>query len=376
MLKINNSLNITLNYKIGLNVKQIIYFFFLLLLIIIFTNFVCVSAAGEDFKSLLDLSKEAYDKKEYKASIVYSEKVIEMYPNSERIENAKEVIVESYIKLGKFKKARAILNDLQKEYPESKNNDFWELKLSYIEYKENKFETALEGFNNLVRNHPDSEYVPNALFLASHMYRKLGDYNLAIKYAEKLIQNYPKSKFLEKAELAVSYNLIKKREYGKAAEKYKQFIDSHKGSKNLADAYCSLGRCYVSNRRNYPDDPKTAIKYFEKVINEFPNSNYASLAGFNIAFTYYKFKKYDQAISHFKDYIKKYKADGYGISLYYMAKSYQEKGNFEEAKKIFEQIIKRFPESKWAIRAKQIVGKSGSRPNKEKNPGQASISDR
>ena len=345
--------------------KTTIFSLFLLLLIIIFTNFACVFAAGEDFATLLELSKEAYGKKEYQSSIMYSEKAIELYPDSEKIENAKEVIVESYIKLGKYKKARAILNDLKIKYPESKNNDIWELKLSHIDYKENKFEIALEGFKNLVKNYPDSEYVPNALLITSRIYQKIGTYDLAIKYAEKLIQNYPKSKFLEKAELAVAYNLYRKKEYGKAAEKYKQFIDSHKGSNKLGEAYYGLGKCYVPYTRIYRGEPKTALKYFEKVIKEFPNSNYASLAEHNIASIYYDLKEYDLAISHFKNYIKKYKADGYDISLYYLAKSYQEKGNVEEAKKIFEQLIEKFPESKWAIKAKHIVEKSGSRPNEE-----------
>ncbi len=81
---------------------------------------------------------------------------------------------------------------------------------------------------------------------------------------------------------ARGYNLEAKGDYQRALEEYKHFVKTFTNSKFLPEVYTRLGiiNLYVSGQ------PDSAIVYFEKVINDFPDFLFASFCRYECALIY------------------------------------------------------------------------------------------
>jgi TolA-binding protein len=331
-------------------------------LIMVLLSVCNILAEGETFQDILNYAREAYyDKGKYEECIKIIQEGIKKYPDDNQIVAGKSLLVSSYYKLGNYQEAIALLNILTREYPDYKDRSLWEYRKAYIGYKEENWQAAIGGFKQYLKDYPKEEREPFALYYISKIYKKLKNYNLAIEYANKFLKDYPNHDLAEKAELIIAHSLLREKQYEEAEKKYKEFINKHKESANLDRAYYFLGSCYAESAKWSRDKRellKQALNYYSIVINDYSDSVWGHLATADIGYTYYRLSDYEQAIAYYKKYIKDEKSEKrLGNKLFFLGACYERLGNIDEAKKLYNRIIKNYPNTKWEEHAKKALKK-------------------
>jgi len=212
-------------------------------------------------EQLYDKGEEWFGKKKYVKARTYYTFAYESYPNDPIGRRSLLRIADTYYAMGdavNLVEAQYKYRDFINRYPGSDRADYAMLQIAMISYKQMerpdrdqaKTKEAVEKFNDMIKAYPNSalrgeadKHLQDALDrLARHeeivarFYMKRGDYNAAIQRLNFLVDNYPNYK-----------------------ERDAVFYD-------LGTALAGMGR------------KAEARLYYERVISEFPKSEYADKA--------------------------------------------------------------------------------------------------
>lgn len=228
-------------------------------------------------------------------------------------------------------------------------------------YREKEYHQSMAVLQKIIEKYPDSEVSVKAEGAIVDCHRIMKNYDIAIEYGNKYLKDYPDNDFAVNVELIIARSLLRKEEYDEAGNKYKEFINKHQeGSDKLAEAYYFLGSCYEERTSHFKLILQEALKYYNIVINDYPDSDYKIKAEKRLGMVYYKLEQYDQAIICLAKFIndkESRKLRTYKGALYFLGKSYQKIGDITEAKKLFNRIINNFPNTKWENHAKRALAK-------------------
>lgn len=107
------------------------------------------------------------------------------------------------------------------------------------------------------------------------------DYSNAIDYYKKLKKKFPFSPYTVKAQLRLADAYFKREDLVQAETIYKDFNSLHPGNENIPYVLYQIGLCNYKRFESI-DLPLTetqeALRYFQRVYQSFPNSQYAGLA--------------------------------------------------------------------------------------------------
>ncbi|UCE24528.1 MAG: outer membrane protein assembly factor BamD [Candidatus Zixiibacteriota bacterium] len=216
------------------------------------------------------------------------------------------------------------------------------LALSYFGAKE--YELAQVEFNRLVLNYPSSVYFEHAIFMKAVSFfegtpRHYGldqtDVETAIKQFEDFIIDYPEA---EKVDEARQYLLVART---RLAKKYF----------NSAVVYNRMGAY------------KAAEKYYQKVIDDYTDTEFAPRATFYIAEMAYKQRRYDDASKGYEGFVAVFleheladEARRRAAEAAYKAgeKAF-DRGDFATARERFESFVRNYPQHKKVDKAEEIL---------------------
>ncbi len=150
-----------------------------------------------------------------------------------------------------------------------------------------------------------------------------GDVLFAAKNFNTVENLYPQSVWAPRSVLMAAYSYYTQDYYGDAISELKRFIRNYPANDNLAYAYFLLGTCYYELIVDEKKDLSSLLnskKYFDIVIKEYPNTDFALDAKFKlnlIANTlaskeiyigkyYMSKKKWIPAINRFKNVVNNY----------------------------------------------------------------------
>lgn len=107
------------------------------------------------------------------------------------------------------------------------------------------------------------------------------DYDKAIQYFSKLKEKFPFSPFTTQAELALADAYYFDGQYLIAEDVYKEFESLHPGDSSIAYVLFQIGKSNFKQFKSIDlpqDNIKEALQYFQRVVQSFPESSYASEA--------------------------------------------------------------------------------------------------
>jgi len=210
--------------------------------------------------------------KPYAAYLEYK-KVIDSYPNSKRIND----VVKKEYSIGEY-----FLNRPRKKW----------LGVSMYDFVEHP---SIEIFRNIVDKSPYSPYAPKAQYKLGFLFLQLARYDEAKDAFQKIIDNYPETKWAypAKYQLAIAASkLFAGADYDstalkEATDRLKEFIKNHpdaditpqakeqfKELKNKeAEKNFGIAQFYEKQKKY-----KAAAIYYKMVIDNYPDSKYASNA--------------------------------------------------------------------------------------------------
>jgi len=192
--------------------------------------------------------------------------------------------------------------------------------LGLEKYQDEKYITAIDAFQTVVYNYPGAALIDSAQYYLALSYYGQKDYALAGVEFNRLLLNYPSSVFAPNSQLmkAVCYFEGTPSHYGLdqsdlklAIQQFEDFLIDYPESEAVDDcrAYLKTARTRLA-RKHYSNgivyvrvrDYRAARVYFQKVIDEFTETEYAPLATYEMAGTYYSAHDWDKAHEQYENF--------------------------------------------------------------------------
>lgn len=196
--------------------------------------------------------------------------------------------------------------------------------LAKKEYDKEHWLSATEGFQKVIFNFPGATVVDTAQYYLGLSYFNNKDYELAAVEFRRLISNYPQSAFVDEAQYMAGMCYLKntpnhyaldQEDLKKAIQSLRDFIIDNPDSPLVEDAKKSIlnGQTKLA-RKEYENglfysriyDYKAAEIYFQYVVDNYTDTEYAALALFKTGEIYYKMTRYAEALEKLNSFISLY----------------------------------------------------------------------
>ena len=181
------------------------------------------------------------------------------------------------------------------------------------EYQNEKYLKAIEYFQAIVYNYPGESVVDTAQFYLAMSYFGNEEYKLASVEFNRLMQNYPASVYAVNAqfmkavclyEAAPDHYLLDQTDLQEALTQLEDFVIDNPESELVSDAqqYILEGRTKLAHKAYHSAVVYTRIRafeaakiYFQRVIDDYTDTEYAPLATYGMANIAFERKNYDEA---------------------------------------------------------------------------------
>lgn len=187
-------------------------------------------------------------------------------------------------------------------------------------YQNEKYLKAVNAFQTIVFNYPGNDFIDTAQYYLAQSYYGEKEYTLASVEYNRLLVNYPASPFAPTAQLmkAVCFYEGTPKNYGldqtdleTAIRQFEDYIIDYPESDAMGQAREYLTR--AKSRLALKDyksgvvyvrvgDLRAARTYFQRVVDEYTETEYAALASYQLAECDYKEKKYAEALERFENF--------------------------------------------------------------------------
>ncbi len=341
-------------------------------------------------EGLFHYAKLSYELEFHAVALSSVEEFLKTYPKSKRINEAKTLLGEVLLSTKNYKEAVNILETVPLNNDETKSVY---QRVTYYRglefYNERAFENSISMFLRSNNNAVDEEIEAlNTYWMAEAMYevRKYGE---SVDNFEKFLSS-PAAKNTDVynyANYALGYSAYRNENFGKAATYFRRFLNGDEKDQNtIKDATLRLADSYFVNK-NYDDalqqynriiawnaqgedyalfqrgviqglqgqnDAKIATH--QNLLKQFPNSNYADDAGFEIAYTYFIKGDNERAKTDLTALVEKYPRSSYvPRALVTVGLVNFNQDNNDEALKIFQRVINEYPTTDEAHQAMESI---------------------
>jgi outer membrane protein assembly factor BamD len=186
-------------------------------------------------------------------------------------------------------------------------------KMGMDKYNQKKFYRSIEVFQTLVYSYAGDTIVASGQYYLAMSYFGNGEYQLAATEFSRLLVNYPSSPFAGHAQFmraASTYESapnnygLDQTELKPSITQLEEFITDHPESEYIPDAKALLLKARTRLARKTYESAivytrieafESANVYFQKVVDDYTDTEFAPKATYMIAEGYYKMKRYDTA---------------------------------------------------------------------------------
>jgi outer membrane protein assembly factor BamD len=214
----------------------------------------------------------------------------------------------------------------------------------------------------------ETEYYENGVLLLKKNVEKG---RLILK---QVIQLYPTSIYAQKAKISIADSYVKKNDPASlivAVSEYQEYLGLYPNSPDAIYAKYQIGMCYfLQMKKPGRDQTNTvaAIKAFESLIRQFPDTRESEMAQqniikakenmaehiFQIGKSNVLVKSFQGAINRFKEVMDQYpKFSKMDQLLYLTGRSHRGLNEVETARSFFQQVMERYPQSPFSKKARK-----------------------
>lgn len=215
--------------------------------------------------AILLLSDYLLQHQEYTIATQYLQILIDKYPDNTYAKNAAMLQIKTLHKLGNFDRMLAMINFIDRRWPKVylEFPDYLVIKASILE-EQGKIKEAIATYWQIFNLNPKDEQAGDILFKIGNLYYDIHQNDTAKKVLEQLSQDFPKHKDVPKALLYMGEN-------GRYTDR-----------KDIDDIIA------IFNEPN----PEYPANYYNRIINEYPDSEEALIATLRLATLKYMEKDY------------------------------------------------------------------------------------
>jgi serine/threonine protein kinase/outer membrane protein assembly factor BamD (BamD/ComL family) len=265
-------------------------------------------------RAVYDNAQRAFDSGNYVAALAGYRSYLEKNPDPELLDDVGHGIAECLYNQGNLPAAIAGYRKVVEEYPASKWADDSSYAIAWCQEKQKAYPDAIGAYEAFLARFPASDLAPEAQYRVGRCYFDQGRQADAIPAYAKVIQSYPQSKYADLAQY-------------------------------------SLGEC--SYRQG---DYTAAAREYAKVVANYPASQWADDAQISIGWSYFKQKEFAAAAREYALVEQRYpQSDQIPAALLGIARCRLDLGDRAAGRDALQEVIRRFPSSKAAGEAQQIL---------------------
>ena len=191
------------------------------------------------------------------------------------------------------------------------------------------------------------------LFLSKQVFKD-GFYDSALRNLQQFQKDYPHSKRMFEVEFLIAQCYLKQGHLYKASAAFEQLLE--KSGKDhpekTGEIIFWLGETYFKGK-----DYKRAQAFYKKIVDEFPESPFASYACYNQAWSFYELKDFENAKQGFEKFIKKYPEHEYvPEAKFKIGEMFFESNDYEQARAFLLVYVKKYTRLENLARAHCLLG--------------------
>jgi len=210
-------------------------------------------------------------------------------------------------------------------------------------FEKGDFASAVEVYRKISTYNPDSSWAPEALYqsgLVNYLYLK--EYEEAVDDFAHLIYYYPKNKNAFDAQVKIVEIYVNKFDDPmQAIIELRKLIEKYPNRDGMDQYQYMLAQCYYELR----DFDQVRLEYLI-LLDSYPNSDLVPEVYYNIASTYFieGGGKLEKAIEYYQRVIDEFpKSEYVHESRFYIAAATEEAGDLDEAKRLYEELLPIYP---------------------------------
>ena len=227
---------------------------------------------------------------------------------------------------------------------------FYKLAWSYL--NQEKLPEAVKIFRSLLAETPKSEFVAEAHYRIGRVLQKEGAHEQAVESFKKSLGSPSPGELKEAATFRIAEAYRELKEWGHALKSYQTVIGEFPKSKSINEALYGAGLCSMELGAI-----QDAVEAFEKVLKQTETVT-AARAEIGLGEILLRQEKNEDAAKRF---LKVYFIYGYpewkSIALYKASQCFAKAGKQEQQKRYLDLLLKEFPDSASAKKAKADLGK-------------------
>ncbi len=273
---------------------------------------------------------------------------------------------ESAFNSGNFDEANGFYQKYLDLYPQGDKIPDVRFRLAECSFQQRDFAKAAVLYEKVADLYPGLEIAKQALSRAGESFQKTGDYANAKKVFTKLKDRYPDTPDAEYAQ----YNLTDLGKYIPSPKPATPTTTKGEGEEKPKTAQIELTEDELLQKAKESFEAKNyqqAISLFKDFLKRFPKSSFAHYAQLKIAESFYYQEKFQEALKEYKKVVADYPESKYiDYALYSIGWCNYRLGNDIEAISSFERMLKEYPNSKYVTSSQKAIEKIKLEYNEKK----------
>jgi len=289
-------------------------------------------------------------------------------------------IGDAYQDNNHLEKAIAIYDRILRDYPDALVADYAQFRQGIALLKLNKLEAATLSFLSLKTHFPGSKYLVDTEYYLGVTYFKNADWAQCVAHISVYLKNTsPQNEFAAESNYMLALSLFNLQRYSEslsAFQKIQKEFTAEPAITRAAELY--IAKCHFQLKQideaikkfnlvinNYPDseaaqeaiiwladyyleksDLNNAGRYYALFLEKFPGSDKVDLIRYQLGQTYQAQRKLDAAINQYKLISEKAAGEIYGKAKLAIADIFSEQTDADTALKNYQDIAKNSPEFK------------------------------
>lgn len=306
-----------------------------------------------------DQAMKAYDNQQYSTAVrLFDDFFTEYNLTDEQFAAAKYYYADALLSLGEKTAAAAGFEFIVNNFDWSAFRYKALYKLGIIYFEEEKYDESRKNLKQLLDEYPETEHTGSALYWIGESYTMQNRLQDAISFLEEAVNNKRNNKYIDYSIYTLANSYEKTGDYEKAVHYYDQLLSYHSDSPLALNAQIRIGICYFKLK----DYQSSILELNNPTLTSLPSDLYAESL-YLLANSYYRVQQYDDAEKSFNAVIEGFPAsDVTRESKYGLAWCYFQQQKFNEAYSVFNSIsegndtiaVKSFY---WKAEAKRYSGK-------------------
>jgi TolA-binding protein len=226
-------------------------------------------------------------------------------------------------------------------------------KIAWIYYKQKSFQQAAAAFTDFTRDYPEHPYATEAWFWLAEAEYQLSRFASARTNYEK-VAGLPRHEKKEEALYGAAWSLYKMNEFGRAITAFERLLNAFPNGQFAFEARLRIADCAF-----FLKEYRQAASSYRTLLRTHPKHEMLDYVNYQLGLTLYRAGDQEQAMGQFRSVIKGFPKSSYADDAQYtLGWIWFQSKEYREAIREFEKVVSDYPASELVPRAYYSIGDS------------------